>query len=296
MKFSGLAALTSFAALVAASPEPEPANTVHVDLVCEDGSATVTETVTQTVTIHDGGPGGPGGHNQVLTTTPPVGYPGYNPGYSAPYYGSPSSYVTTQGSTVKSIDYNGPRSTVYAYPSGAPSNNHDCQVAVYEHNVIINIYVVNINIIVNNGVTQTVTVTKTDIVTETPLPPTPPYTPPPYSTQPPYTMSNGTTTTSAGAGSTGIVTPPVVHKVVVGFNGSLIFEPNHLDAAIGDIVRFDFLKLNHTVTQSSLLEPCTPLEGPHFDTGFNQFNPDNTDGKFIRDFTVEVKTPLWFYW
>ena len=46
-------------------------------------------------------------------------------------------------------------------------------------------------------------------------------------------------------------------------------------AAVGDIVEFTFHPKNHSVTQSSFAEPCTPLPGG-FDTGLCvPFNPEN---------------------
>jgi hypothetical protein len=41
-------------------------------------------------------------------------------------------------------------------------------------------------------------------------------------------------------------------------------------AAQGDIVVFTFFPKNHTVTQSSFAQPCTPLDGG-FDTGLYVF-------------------------
>ncbi|KAI0273295.1 hypothetical protein BGY98DRAFT_998272 [Russula aff. rugulosa BPL654] len=43
-------------------------------------------------------------------------------------------------------------------------------------------------------------------------------------------------------------------------NATLTFSPNSIDAVQGDIVVFNFHPKNHSVTQSSFKEPCTPLE------------------------------------
>ncbi|KUJ22463.1 uncharacterized protein LY89DRAFT_538652, partial [Mollisia scopiformis] len=77
-------------------------------------------------------------------------------------------------------------------------------------------------------------------------------------------------------------------------NGDLIYGPNQLNAAIGDIIHFDFNSTNHTVTQSTFAAPCSPLAGG-FNTGFNQVNKLNHTGVIFRDFEVTVSTPLWFY-
>ncbi|KAI9761781.1 MAG: hypothetical protein M1840_001700 [Geoglossum simile] len=86
-------------------------------------------------------------------------------------------------------------------------------------------------------------------------------------------------------------------KVVVGglVNGKpdLTFKPNSVDAKVGDIVEFNFLAANHTLTQSEFLTPCS--FNRKFDTGFNQFNPNNTDGLKVVRFKVKSKKPLWFY-
>ncbi|KAI9840228.1 MAG: hypothetical protein M1838_004149 [Thelocarpon superellum] len=100
---------------------------------------------------------------------------------------------------------------------------------------------------------------------------------------PPYMHT--TTTTAAGAAQT--------HKVDVGAAGELIYGPNQLNAAVGDVIEFNFLKLNHSVTQSTFDHPCTFNGG--FDTGLNQFNPQNISGKFIRTFEVKDTEPTWFY-
>jgi plastocyanin len=185
-----------------------------------------------------------------------------------------SSWVKTVGGTVTSCDYSGSQTTVYVWPTGSASQ--DVTVVIYQELTVIQVAVVNLNVVINNdGQTSTVTVTKTD---------TPTYTPPP----PPPQSTTATTSTSTSTAA------KQTHTVQVGALGELIYGPNQLNAAIGDIVRFDFLKLNHSVTQSSFAKPCTYNGG--FDTGLNQFNPQNISGKFLVDFQVNTTAPLWFYW
>lgn len=38
------------------------------------------------------------------------------------------------------------------------------------------------------------------------------------------------------------------------------FVPNSVQAAVGDVIQFQFSSGNHTVTQSSADAPCTPLQ------------------------------------
>ena len=59
------------------------------------------------------------------------------------------------------------------------------------------------------------------------------------------------------------------------------------------MIRFNFLSLNHTLTQSSFTQPCTNLGG--FSTGFRQFNPKNVSGEFTVDYVVDTLDPQWFF-
>jgi hypothetical protein len=61
--------------------------------------------------------------------------------------------------------------------------------------------------------------------------------------------------------------------VQVGGQGELVFSPSHLDASIGELINFQFLKFNHTLTEFSFDHPCIANGG--FDSGFNHFNPTN---------------------
>ncbi|ESZ90841.1 serine-threonine rich protein [Sclerotinia borealis F-4128] len=84
-----------------------------------------------------------------------------------------------------------------------------------------------------------------------------------------------------------------VHNITVGAQGLKLFSPNQLNASLGDIVRFNFLARNATVTQSNLDTPCIPNGGA--DTGFNQFNPENQTDVFVREFLVNTTEPIWLY-
>ncbi|KAJ6284655.1 hypothetical protein J3E71DRAFT_169721 [Bipolaris maydis] len=84
-----------------------------------------------------------------------------------------------------------------------------------------------------------------------------------------------------------------VVEIVVGAAGMLSFNPKSVTVSIGTILRFNFLSLNHTLTQSSLDNPCS--NSSRFDTGFNQFNPKNISGKFLVDYPVNTTEPKWFY-
>lgn len=70
------------------------------------------------------------------------------------------------------------------------------------------------------------------------------------------------------------------------------FRPNNITAAEGDVVEFNMLAANHSVTQSSFSKPC--VHSGDFDLGFLP-NPNNVSDSIVKPFTVDVTTPLWFY-
>lgn len=85
---------------------------------------------------------------------------------------------------------------------------------------------------------------------------------------------------------------PSNHRVFVGASGALRFRPQHVDAAVGDLITFEFLALNHSIKQSSFDSPCASDGG--FDTEFWQYNPSN-DSRHTVDMLVTTTTPQWFY-
>lgn len=81
------------------------------------------------------------------------------------------------------------------------------------------------------------------------------------------TVNPGETATAPAPGAT--------HTVQVGGPAGLVFQPESLEnVPIGDMVIFEFLSKNHTVTQSPFDTPCQALPDG-MDSGF-QANPDNT--------------------
>ncbi|CZS90573.1 uncharacterized protein RAG0_01606 [Rhynchosporium agropyri] len=97
--------------------------------------------------------------------------------------------------------------------------------------------------------------------------------------------------------STMALAPPAAvatHTVVVGGAGGLVYTPDQVVAAIGDMVIFEFHSQNHTATQSAFTTPCDPLAGG-MDTGF-MANANNTISPAPQvAMQVTVSTPLWFY-
>lgn len=176
-------------------------------------------TVTQTVTITEGGSG-----PYYPTTT--LGYP------------ITSKYITTVDGTVTSVNYDGEsKSRVWVYPTGTGNKKH-CTVATYENDIVIDVNIVDIMIIIIDGFHVTKTATVTDSITYTPTPPIQATTTSPHSTE---------TDNSYGE----------IHHVTVGDKGLNVYSPNQIDANVGDIIRFKFLARNHTVTQSNFNTPAT---------------------------------------
>jgi plastocyanin len=85
--------------------------------------------------------------------------------------------------------------------------------------------------------------------------------------------------------------------VQVGAGGLLAFSPSNISANVGDTVSFQFQGKNHSVTQSSFIDPCsimtTPAQG--INSGF-QFVAANATQLPQWSFTVNnASTPLWFF-
>jgi plastocyanin len=79
----------------------------------------------------------------------------------------------------------------------------------------------------------------------------------------------------------------------VGDRGMLTFNPESVTVLPGTLLRFDFLGLNHTLTQSSFDDPCH--SNLKFDTGFHQFHPQNISGRFQVEYMVNSSRPQWFF-
>lgn len=90
----------------------------------------------------------------------------------------------------------------------------------------------------------------------------------------------------------GIEEDTAIHHVAVGKQESLSFVPDRLNANIGDRIVFDINGLNHTVTRSSLEDPCSSIN--QFDTGFGQLNPDGRNGLSVT-LIVNTLEPQWFF-
>jgi len=112
-------------------------------------------------------------------------------------------------------------------------------------------------------------------------------------TQPASGITSQSSSASSPAPSNSISTD---HKVVVG-GPSLVFQPANITAQVGDTITFQFMQKNHTATQSSFANPCSPLSsstGPGFDSGFMAVAEGATQ---FPTYTIQVNntTPIWAY-
>ncbi|KAI1373736.1 Cupredoxin [Hypoxylon crocopeplum] len=104
----------------------------------------------------------------------------------------------------------------------------------------------------------------------------------------------GTETLAGGETTTAAVGAMATHTVIVGGAAGLVYTPSEIQAAIGDMVIFEFMSANHTASQSTFATPCKLMEGG-MDSGFRP-NPNNTvDPPPKVAMQIMTTEPLWFY-
>ncbi|KAF2843702.1 hypothetical protein M501DRAFT_985799 [Patellaria atrata CBS 101060] len=115
-------------------------------------------------------------------------------------------------------------------------------------------------------------------------------------TLPPPAATPTTAATSTCCSATATQTVTVSGGLANGVN-TLQFSPPFLRHAKKNThIKFDFRRLNHTLTESTLHNPCkAKAEG--FDSGFNFFNENDVPGSKLLDFLVNTEddVPRWFY-
>jgi plastocyanin len=72
---------------------------------------------------------------------------------------------------------------------------------------------------------------------------------------------------------------------------TLTFTPSSVVADPEDVVVFTFLAKNHTVTESTFANPCTPRPRPSFDSGFMPFNGTTLQAQL----RIPDRNPIWAY-
>ncbi|PLB47430.1 hypothetical protein P170DRAFT_478278 [Aspergillus steynii IBT 23096] len=88
---------------------------------------------------------------------------------------------------------------------------------------------------------------------------------------------------------------PIQTVIVGGPSNTGGFNPPTLQVDRGSRVHFDFLAVNHTLTESTFDNPCQKKPGALIDTDFNNANPDNLPNQHPFDYTFESNEPRYFY-
>ncbi|MCJ1295582.1 hypothetical protein MMC34_007145 [Xylographa carneopallida] len=84
------------------------------------------------------------------------------------------------------------------------------------------------------------------------------------------------------------------HRVTVGANGKLAYNPSTVFANTGDLIQFEFYSSNHSVTQSNPSTPCVPLTTGFFSGFIFEANGSATAATtFVL--TVNSTQSLYFY-
>ncbi|KAF8988548.1 hypothetical protein BDQ17DRAFT_1414605 [Cyathus striatus] len=74
----------------------------------------------------------------------------------------------------------------------------------------------------------------------------------------------------------------------------MTFNPSNVTAAVGDTVVFKFLNGNHSVTQSTFANPCTP-SSENISSGYISANSSNELQQQWTYEVGEISGPVWFY-
>ncbi|KAJ4482326.1 hypothetical protein J3R30DRAFT_3369091 [Lentinula aciculospora] len=82
--------------------------------------------------------------------------------------------------------------------------------------------------------------------------------------------------------------------VVVGGNSTITYNPTSVNATNGDVIQFQFVSKNHTVTQSTFAAPCTAMAGG-VDSGFQAVATNATTFPVWSFTLTNTSAPLWFY-
>ncbi|KAI9842697.1 MAG: hypothetical protein M1837_006982 [Sclerophora amabilis] len=123
---------------------------------------------------------------------------------------------------------------------------------------------------------------------------------------------SGATAAAASApapASTGAAAPPAespssggvtVHVVKVSNKDKdLVFCPNDIKAAVGELVQFQFYPMNHSVVQSTFDKPCEPIakNSPGVQGLFSGFMPVKPTDTVMPAYTIAINDtkPIWFY-
>lgn len=93
----------------------------------------------------------------------------------------------------------------------------------------------------------------------------------------------------------GLLTPltfAATFDVDVGKSG-FVFDPDTIDAQVGDIVNFHFYPGDHSVAQSTFEAPCQPSSPNAIFSGF--INSGSGEAKTMFSMSVNTTDPIWLY-
>ncbi|KAH9928535.1 uncharacterized protein BXZ73DRAFT_90588 [Epithele typhae] len=99
----------------------------------------------------------------------------------------------------------------------------------------------------------------------------------------------------------GLAMAQTTHTVQVGGAGKLVYTPNELTGvANGDVIQFQFMDKNHTVTQSTFPAPCSNITDASgavtgVDSGFQFVDPTSANVPVWQITINNASAPLWFY-
>jgi len=85
--------------------------------------------------------------------------------------------------------------------------------------------------------------------------------------------------------------------VMVGMNGTLTYTPDSVNATVGDVLTFEFVAGNHTITQSTFATPCSEFKFANGSIGVDSgFMPGSETDTPSYSFAInDTSAPLWFY-
>lgn len=109
---------------------------------------------------------------------------------------------------------------------------------------------------------------------------------------------NGASTATPTSSTSSSTSTGAMTTVTVGLDKgkTLKFRPPFLPtASIGEKIHFDFRTANHTLTESSLENPCKKLSGTEVDTNFQNVNQLDIPELKPFDLTVRDGKPRFFY-
>ncbi|KAI0154278.1 Cupredoxin [Xylariaceae sp. FL1272] len=100
----------------------------------------------------------------------------------------------------------------------------------------------------------------------------------------------------------GLASAQKIHVVSVSStNKDLTFSPNNIQAAVGEMVQFQFISGNHSVVQSNFDNPCEPIT-LHNASAAGMFSGymdvaagESTGMSPVYTMMISATTPVWLY-